>query len=799
MSTVWRVDQSLGLSSSLARHAVPRERRFLVALEWRRTLLGMLRKGGGDGDGDGDGDGGSGVSLATCLAIAYACHAPYVLSAPHAPQYTQPFRSTVQVCADEAARVSSGAGGNSRFADLLRDARVAQFVVEAFSLLLGDQADVDHLGKFSPDAIIAGKLNEHIGSLIDTAQKRKLSLAEWRRLHTNPQKISSDVEGTLMRIGEHNAGVVPCLVLANYDAVSAQFFVELGKSYGQKDIVEAKHLLAGLLRSEHAQDIQEHLLPSYFHEYIETRKLWDMGEAPDEDVAVLYLMILGVRLVTFVLNQLLVRSTLPAVYGAANVQLELVLSVVVFTARDSIRSVALRKPRQTHDLVLAAVPAGALAAACTSVWYLRALVPPELAAYGPTLAVSVGLYYVGAVFELAAEPFLLTLVGRDSFVGVRVAMEAAGVLGRACATAVLLTSFGLAALTRFFGAWGMQGTPAALSLAAYGVGKAVYGLAMCAAAFVGAARSVGVRSALHAYVPQWRVDGETRSLASYTLLQSLTKQTLAEGDKLAVAQLAPLSEQGGYALASNYGSLVARILFQPVEESARLFFAGAPRVADSAQLLHNLLRGHVLFALALLTFGPPLSHVALIVLAGQAWAFGADGAPSAASRILARYCYYLPVMGINGVVEAYMQSVAPPAALARYSYVLFGSSAAFVAVLWVLRRFIAAEDALIAANACSLGVRAAASWAWTRWHMRQTDREAAARVGAGAIMPRASVLAAFALAAALLRQVAAPVGLADIRALAARAFRTDDVVCHMATATVGGLLLVGSAMYVCGI
>jgi oligosaccharide translocation protein RFT1 len=36
--------------------------------------------------------------------------------------------------------------------------------------------------------------------------------------------------------------------------------------------------------------------------------------------------------------------------------------------------------------------------------------------------------------------------------------------------------------------------------------------------------------------------------------QSLVKHLLTEGDKLVVARLSPLQDQGGYAIAANYGS-----------------------------------------------------------------------------------------------------------------------------------------------------------------------------------------------------------------------------------------------------
>ena len=46
--------------------------------------------------------------------------------------------------------------------------------------------------------------------------------------------------------------------------------------------------------------------------------------------------------------------------------------------------------------------------------------------------------------------------------------------------------------------------------------------------------------------------------------QSLVKHFLTEGDKFLVSRLSPLADQGGYAVAANYGSLVARIVFHYV-------------------------------------------------------------------------------------------------------------------------------------------------------------------------------------------------------------------------------------------
>jgi oligosaccharide translocation protein RFT1 len=45
-------------------------------------------------------------------------------------------------------------------------------------------------------------------------------------------------------------------------------------------------------------------------------------------------------------------------------------------------------------------------------------------------------------------------------------------------------------------------------------------------------------------------------------LQSLVKHLLTEGDKLAVSRTSKLADQGGYAVASNYGELVTGFDFK---------------------------------------------------------------------------------------------------------------------------------------------------------------------------------------------------------------------------------------------
>ena len=55
------------------------------------------------------------------------------------------------------------------------------------------------------------------------------------------------------------------------------------------------------------------------------------------------------------------------------------------------------------------------------------------------------------------------------------------------------------------------------------------------------------------------VDGETRRLALANTRQSVVKHALTEGDRIAVGRICPLGDQGGYAVAMNYGGSARRI------------------------------------------------------------------------------------------------------------------------------------------------------------------------------------------------------------------------------------------------
>lgn len=493
----------------------------------------------------------------------------------------------------------------------------------------------------------------------------------------------------------------------------------------------------------------------------------------------LLLLQVSVRLVTFVLNQVLVRTTSPSVFGAANVQLELVLSVVLALARDGVRATVMRRRKaqsSVHNLALLPVAVGSVLSVGVGWVYLIYLAPASLRAQGPAFTGSVALYCLGAWLELLAEPLHTYALTLEHYVSLRVAMEASAVLARALLSVHLLHPEGLAWLGR---GWHTASphtrvpTHDALSLVAFALGRAAYGGMLLVTASIGVAYMVSWRTAVATMVPRRHapLDADTRALVVVTSGQAVLKFVLTEGDKLAVARLTTLEDQGGYALASNYGSLLARTLFQPVEESARLYFSDAMgqesrdarQLHRSAALLHGLFRLHLLLGLVMVTFGPPLAQPMLMLLAGPQWALSVDGRASQASAILATYCYYLPVMGINGVVEAFLQSTAPPAVLARYSQVLICASVGFVAALGVGYSAMATyapgtgtHSVLVYANLLSLAIRAGVCLRYVA-RTFEKDPVLAKATRLRAALPSPGVLVALAATAAALRSHAVPV------------------------------------------
>ncbi len=117
---------------------------------------------------------------------------------------------------------------------------------------------------------------------------------------------------------------------------------------------------------------------------------------------------------------------------------------------------------------------------------------------------------------------------------------------------------------------------------------------------------------------------------------------------------------GIYDVINNLGSLAARFIFLPIEESFYVFFAsilyrGEPATnqrPDSIPIMANtlamLIKLVLLIALLILTFGYSYSYLALDIYGGRVLLDGGG------DTLMRWYCVYVLLLAVNGVTECFV-------------------------------------------------------------------------------------------------------------------------------------------------
>lgn len=428
----------------------------------------------------------------------------------------------------------------------------------------------------------------------------------------------------------------------------------------------------------------------------------------------LILLQVGSRALTFVVNQVLLRFLSPELLGLS-AQLELYSITVLYFSRESLRVALQRQASGTQVIVnlsFLAIGLGIPLATILGAAYLRAD-PPAL----PYITGTLELYGLATVVELLSEPMFIAAQQKLLY-KTRAAAETAATLSRCfciCGFAIFASRRG----------WDVGALPFATGQIAYAMSLLV----------VYAAQMMPVASRDDFSLLPKKIDGDKHTsyiggMFSYPLMR-LTfslyiregiKYILTQGDSILIAGLASLADQGAYALASNYGGLIARMLFQPIEESSRNLFAKlcspvpdvdakATGKAESEKtskenrnqaknVLHDILKFYSLISLFAVLLGPTLAPILLRLVAGNRWA------DTGAGETLAVYCYYIPLLAINGVTEAFIAAVATNAELGAQSAVMTGIFVAFAGAIYYFLRILGwGAFGLVTANCLNMLLR----------------------------------------------------------------------------------------------
>ena len=430
------------------------------------------------------------------------------------------------------------------------------------------------------------------------------------------------------------------------------------------------------------------------------------SELSDATGGTIYLIIIQVasRALTFAGNQFVLRYLSPQLIGIA-VQLELYSISVLYFARESLR-VALQRQssqngvdagsdrkaassarsRQTQVVVNLSYLAIGIGVALTVVFgwlYYKGQSSNTEIQESPYFGLSLQIYALATVIELCSEPCFVVIQERLLYKS-RARSETVAAISK-CAATCLVTL-----LINYKGK-----RPSVLPFA---IGQTAYAIVL-ASGYMATVLPLS-REDIFSMLPK-AIETSTQHLASrfYRPLvslagaiyaQSVFKQILTQGDALILGFLASLEDQGAFALASNYGGLMARLLFQPIEESSRNAFGkllsrvdkdgklDSQSLNSAVKQLSDILYLYSIVAILSSCFLYTLLPLLVKVLVGRAW-FSSEIA-----GILSIYCYYIPFMAYNGILDAFVTSVATPAELQQQSLWMGAFTAGYFAAAYIL-------------------------------------------------------------------------------------------------------------------
>ncbi|KIK09519.1 hypothetical protein K443DRAFT_644720 [Laccaria amethystina LaAM-08-1] len=413
------------------------------------------------------------------------------------------------------------------------------------------------------------------------------------------------------------------------------------------------------------------------------------------------------RLFTFILNQALFRLASPSAFGAAAIQFELILSTILFLSREGVRNALLRvnkdssnTMRQRMNLTFLPIMLGVPLALGTSFLYAR-FSSQEMKAQ-PHFNMAISLYALAAFTELLSEPMHNIAMSR-LLTGIRVRAEGLSITSKSLVTFLVL----------LLDARSGQGN---LALLAFAIGQLAYATTLFLAYISYFGTDMFWSPSQH-YLPiddgrrDDLLDGNLLKLALTMMSQSVIKHFLTEGDKMVLSWYSPLRDQGGYAIAVNYGSLIARIVFQPIEETLRVFFSKTISVTDNkgktkdealkqaSVTLLSLLTIQTSFSLVFVIFATAYLPILLPILLPPQYL--ATSAPT----VLAAWIWYIPVLAFNGGLEAFLSSVATPADLNKQSRWMIGFSVVYISTAIFLYSLDIGDASLVYANVINLSAR----------------------------------------------------------------------------------------------
>ena len=306
------------------------------------------------------------------------------------------------------------------------------------------------------------------------------------------------------------------------------------------------------------------------------------------------------RIITFVLNQVMISRTSPEVFGMAAISLELLLSTLLFLSREGIRLACLREKvisvtARQRLINLSWIPSLSLVTVVMSLLVLRSLwttnnteIMKPLGAFQLDIVL---MYSLGAFLELCGEPWF-NLFQCNGKYEPRLKADTMAVFVRSITTCYTVAWLDLGVHGFGYAQMSYGLTHVLMMMSASHQGVTIDGVPLSWSDYL--PRLVPINPSTTRYstssdsnpvsITNDRtvqkgsmldaiLDLRTASVALRATFSSLLKHVLTEADKIALSFTSSPYDQGIFAVANNYGSLVTRMVLLPIEESARLNFS----------------------------------------------------------------------------------------------------------------------------------------------------------------------------------------------------------------------------------
>ncbi|XP_022113778.2 protein RFT1 homolog [Pieris rapae] len=186
-----------------------------------------------------------------------------------------------------------------------------------------------------------------------------------------------------------------------------------------------------------------------------------------------------------------------------------------------------------------------------------------------------------------------------------------------------------------------------------------------------------------------------KNLSSLTVSfakQGVVKQLLTEGEKyvMSMSPVMSFSEQAVYDVVNNLGSLAARFIFRPIEESSYFYFTqmlnrdlplhkqDKYKIQESCTVLSQVCKIVSSIGLIVFVYGQSYSRTLLALYGGKE--FVSSGLPV---QLLRSHCLAIVLLAINGITECYTFATMTSGQLNSYNYLMVFFSISFLLLSYI--------------------------------------------------------------------------------------------------------------------